>query len=52
MSVSLMEALESAGYEVTTTVEDANWLLSKKSEFDELIEKAEELLEELESDEE
>ena len=43
MSVSLLEVIEAAGYDLTT-VEDANWILSKRSEFEELIEEAEELL--------
>lgn len=44
MSVSLLEVIESAGYNVTTK-EDATWLLSKQTEFEELIEKANELIE-------
>lgn len=46
MSVSLLEVIENAGYDLNT-VEDANWLLSKRNEFDELVEKAEELVEDL-----
>lgn len=45
MSVSLLEVIEAGGYDLTTK-EDATWLLSKRSEFDELVEKAEELTEE------
>jgi hypothetical protein len=44
MSVSLAEVIEHGGYDLTTR-EDATWLLSKQNEFDELIEKAEELIE-------
>lgn len=49
MSVSLREVLEDDGYDLTT-VEDAQWLLSKRSEFDELVEEAEELIEKVESE--
>lgn len=45
MSVSLLEVVEAAGYSLNTK-EDATWLLSKRSEFEDLIEAAEELLEE------
>lgn len=48
MSVSLREVLEDDGYDLTTA-EDARWLLSKRSEFDELIESAEEVVEEAEN---
>ena len=44
MSVSLLEVIENGGYNLNN-VDDANWLLSKRSEFDELVEKAEELVE-------
>lgn len=50
MSVSLLETLEAAGYDITTK-EDCIWLLSKKNEFEELIEQAEETLEKLEENE-
>ena len=43
MSVSLLEVLENAGYDIKNNVNDANWLLSQKDEFDELYEEAEEL---------
>jgi len=39
MSVLLVEVIESGGYDLSTA-EDANWLLSKQSEFEELIEQA------------
>jgi len=44
MSVSLIECIEAAGFDLTT-LDDANWLLSKESEWDELVERAEELVE-------
>lgn len=43
MSVSLLEVIEHGGYNLNT-VDDATWLLSKKAEFEELIEKAQELV--------
>lgn len=43
MSVSLLEVIEAGGYDVTTP-EDANWLLSKQREFEELIEQAQEIV--------
>ena len=47
MSISLLEIIEASGYNLST-VEDANWLLSKQNEFEELIEQAENLIEESE----
>jgi hypothetical protein len=44
MSVSLREVIEHGGYDLTT-LDDARWLLSKQSEFKELIEEAEETIE-------
>lgn len=44
MSVSLLEVIEAGGYDLSDR-EDANWLLSKQSEFEELIEQAEEVIE-------
>lgn len=44
MSVSLREVIEAGGYDLET-VEDAQWLLSKENEFDELIERAEAIVE-------
>lgn len=46
MSVSLLEVIEAAGYDLTTP-SDAQWLLSKEVEFEELIKEAEQLLEDL-----
>lgn len=43
MSVSLLEVIEAGGYNISTP-EDARWLLSKQSEFEELIEQAEEVI--------
>lgn len=45
MSVSLLDVIEAGGYDLTTK-EDANWLLSKQSEFEALVEQAEEVIEE------
>ncbi len=44
MSVSLVEVIEAGGFDLSTK-EDAEWLLSTQSEYEDLIEKAEELLE-------
>ncbi len=49
MSVSLLEVIEAGGYDLATT-EDAAWLLSKQNEFEELVEKAQELVEESEEE--
>lgn len=43
MSVSLLEVLENAGYDIKNNVEDARWLLGKESEFNDLVEIAGEL---------
>lgn len=43
MSVSLLEVVEAAGYNLATK-EDAIWLLSKRSEFEELVEQAQDLV--------
>lgn len=50
MSVSLLEVIEHGGYDLNT-LEDAYWLKSKSSEWDELLEKAEKLIEEHEEEE-
>ena len=44
MSVSLEEALNGAGYRFDN-IEDCEWLLGKRVEFDELVERAEEIVE-------
>lgn len=49
--VSIKEVIEAGGYDLTT-LEDAQWLLSQESNFDDLIEQAEELVEESEQDDE
>lgn len=49
MSVSLREVIEASGYDLTT-LEDARWLLGKQSEFEELVEEAEETIEKLEEE--
>lgn len=43
MSVSLQEVLVSAGFDITKNIDDAKWFLGKRKEFEELLEKAEEL---------
>lgn len=45
MSVSLQEVLESAGFKCTTNPDDAKWFLSQVSDFEEIKEKAEEVVE-------
>lgn len=45
MSVSIQEVIEHGGYDLTT-YEDALWLLSKQSEFDELVEAAQAVIDE------
>lgn len=47
MSVSLLEVIEAGGYDLTTR-EDNLWLLSKAAEFEELIEKAQFLVDQYE----
>lgn len=51
MSVSLLEVIEAGGYNLSI-VDDAIWLLSKRTEFDELVEAAEELIENMGEDDE
>lgn len=51
MSVSLLEVIEAGGYDISTK-EDAIWLLSKQSEFEELIEQAQEVVDQDEESEE
>lgn len=46
MSVSLLEVLENAGYDVKNNVDDARWLGSQYGEFMNLFEDAERLVEE------
>ena len=48
MSVSLREVIEAAGYDLLTK-EDAFWLLSQQNNWDELVEEAEDRIEEIEN---
>jgi hypothetical protein len=41
--ISLLEVIEAGGFDLSTK-EDALWLLSTQSEYEDLVEKAEELL--------
>ena len=50
MSVSLLEVIEHGGYDLST-LEDSRWLKSKSSEWDELLEKAEAMIEAHEDEE-
>ena len=43
MSVSILEVLENAGYDVKNNLDDAKWLLGQKDEFEALCEDAEHL---------
>lgn len=52
MSVSLGDVIESAGYDIVNNINDINWFLAQRDEFDELIEYAEERKDMLEEDEE
>lgn len=51
MSVSLRQALEGAGYDLTS-VQDARWLVQKQQEFETLVEEAELTIEEWENEHE
>ena len=50
MSVSLLEVIEAGGYDLTT-LEDAQWLLATQYEYEELIEKAKELVDKIDESE-
>ena len=50
MSVSLLEVFEAGGYDLST-IEDANWLLSKQNEIEELFEEAQKLIDEAQAKE-
>lgn len=41
MSVSLLEVLENAGYDIKNNIDDARWLLEQKEDFEVLCEEAE-----------
>lgn len=43
MSVSLLEVLENAGYDVKNNLNDVKWLLGQRDEFEALCEDAEHL---------
>ena len=45
MSTSILEIINAGGYDLTT-LEDARWLIANVNEFEELIEQAENLIEE------
>lgn len=47
MSVNIREVIEAGGYDLTK-LDDARWLVSQEAEFDELIEQAEDMIEEAE----
>ena len=47
MSVSILEVIEAGGYDLNTP-EDAAWLISQVNQFEELVEKAEDMLEAIE----
>lgn len=47
MSVSLLEVIEAGGYDLNTE-DDAKWLLSQVNQFEELVVKAEDMLEAIE----
>lgn len=50
MSVSLLEVIEAGGYDPLNNLEDSKWLLSKVSEFEDLIEQVETYIEEAENE--
>ena len=43
--ITLLDLIEQTGYDITTK-QDANWLLATRNEYAELIEQAEELVNE------
>lgn len=47
MSVSLLEVIEAGGYDLSTE-EDARWLLLQVNQFEELVIKAEDMIEQIE----
>ena len=44
MSVTITEVIEAGGYDLKT-IEDAEWLISQENQFNELLDKAKELVE-------
>ena len=51
MSVNLIEVIEAGGYDPLHDMEDARWLLSKQSEFEQLISTLEEVIDNEPTDE-
>ena len=49
MSVSLDEVLTAAGYDIRNNVEDAQWLLAQRDEFEDLCDIADDTVDEHES---
>ena len=49
MSVSLDEVLTAAGYDIRNNVEDAQWLLAQRDEFEDLCDIADDTVDEYES---
>lgn len=41
MSVSLLEVLENAGFDIKNNIDDARWFLGQKEDFEVLYEEAE-----------
>ena len=50
MSVGILEVIEAGGYDLSTE-EDARWLLAQVNQFEELVTKAEDLIEKIEETE-
>lgn len=50
MSVSITEVIEAGGYNLNT-LDDSEWLLSQEDEFDKLLEKAQEMIDKHEEEE-
>lgn len=49
MSVSLLEVIQHSGYDINKE-EDARWFLSKVNEFEQLVIKCEDMIEEIENE--
>lgn len=50
MAVTLLEVIEAAGYDPLNNIDDSRWLLSKRTEFEELIEQVETYIDDHEED--
>ena len=50
MSVGILEVIEAGGYDLSTE-EDARWLLAQVNQFEDLVTKAEDLIEKIEDEE-